>query len=106
MIRASQGHSVDIDLGLSASEPPEFLYHGTAEKNVDIILREGIQRMSRQHVHLSIDKPTAINVGSRHGKPYILTISAGQMHKDGLLFYLYANGVWLTEFIEAKYISE
>lgn len=36
-IRAAQGHSFDVDLGLAASEPPEFLYHGTARSNLDRI---------------------------------------------------------------------
>ena len=106
LIRASQGHSINIDLALLPQEPPEFLYHGTAEKNVDSILNEGIQKMKRQHVHLSKDKATAVNVGSRHGNPYVLTINSGEMHKDGVLFYLSANGVWLTDFVEAKYISK
>lgn len=105
MIRASQGHSIEIDLALSPVEPPEFLFHGTAEKNIASILQNGIQKMNRQYVHLSKEKETAVNVGSRHGKPVVLTIAAGQMHKDGCLFYLSANGVWLTDFVEAKYIS-
>lgn len=105
MIRASQGHSVDINLALNPAEPPEILYHGTGEKNVAIILQEGIQKMSRQHVHLSKDKATAVNVGSRHGKPVVLTIRSGEMHSDGVLFYLSANGVWLTNVVEKKYIS-
>ena len=104
-IRASQGHSVEIDLALLPAEPPEQLFHGTAEKNISSILQKGIQKMNRQHVHLSKDKETAVNVGSRHGKPVVLTIHAGQMYKDGLLFWLSANGVWLTDFVEAKYIS-
>lgn len=105
MIRASQGHSVEIDLDLPASVPPEFLYHGTAETNIESILKDGIHSMKRQHVHLSTDKGTATNVGSRHGKPQILTIHSGQMHMDGIAFYLSANGVWLTDHIDAKYIS-
>ena len=106
MIRASQGHSIEIDLALMSAEPPEFLYHGTGEKNVEIILTEGIRKMKRQHVHLSGDKTTAANVGSRHGKPVVLTIRSGDMHKHGILFYLSANGVWLTDFIDVKYISK
>ena len=106
MIRASQGHSIEIDLALIPAEPPEFLYHGTGEKNVEIILTEGIRKMKRQHVHLSGDKTTATNVGARHGKPVVLTIRSGDMRKHGILFYLSANGVWLTDFIDVKYISK
>ncbi|KPE50515.1 RNA 2'-phosphotransferase [Chryseobacterium indologenes] len=104
-IRASQGHSIDIDLGVEPQNPPEYLYHGTAETNIASILEKGIEKRSRQHVHLSIDKETATKVGMRHGKPVILTIRTGKMAEDGVLFYLSANGVWLTDFVDAKYIS-
>lgn len=105
-IRANQGHSVDIDLALKLQQPPDFLYHGTAESNVDSIVEKGIEKRSRQHVHLSIDKETAAKVGMRHGKPVILIIDSGKMFEDGVLFYLSENGVWLTDFVEAKYISK
>lgn len=104
-IRASQGHSVDISLGLDPQEPPEYLYHGTVAKFLDSIRKEGLQRMSRQHLHLSRDRETAVKVGSRRGIPVILNINTGAMHKDGFLFYLSDNGVWLTDHVPAKYIN-
>ncbi|WP_449388827.1 RNA 2'-phosphotransferase [Chryseobacterium lineare] len=103
-IRANQGHSIDIDLALNPQQPPEFLYHGTAQANLDSILDKGIEKRNRQHVHLSSDKETATKVGMRHGKPVILTIMTGQMFKEGILFYLSENNVWLTDFIDPKYI--
>jgi putative RNA 2'-phosphotransferase len=106
MIRANQGHSIDIDLALEAIQPPDFLYHGTAEANISSILEKGIEKRSRQHVHLSADKETATKVGMRHGKPVILTIRTGKMHEDGFPFYRSENGVWLTDFVDTKYISK
>ncbi|MFZ4931680.1 RNA 2'-phosphotransferase [Chryseobacterium sp. Mn2064] len=105
MIRASQGHSIDIDLALETKQPPEFLYHGTAEANIPSILEKGIEKRGRQHVHLSADKETATKVGMRHGKPVILTIRTGEMHQKGIPFYRSANGVWLTDFVDSEYIS-
>lgn len=105
-IRANQGHSIDIDLALSPVEPPEFLYHGTATRFLSSIMEEGIVKGSRQHVHLSEDKETATKVGSRHGKATILTIMTGKMHRDGILFYQSDNGVWLTDYVDVKYITE
>lgn len=105
-IRASQGHSIAIDLALKVAQPPDFLYHGTAQSNISSILDNGIEKRSRQHVHLSADKETATKVGMRHGKPVILTIRTKEMHDDGIAFYLSANGVWLTDFVNAKYISK
>ena len=105
-IRANQGHSIEIDLALEPIMPPKFLYHGTAEKNVTSILENGINKMNRQHVHLSQEKATAINVGSRHGKPVVLIIQSGIMYEAGLVFYKSENNVWLTDFVDKKYISK
>ncbi|UKB83938.1 RNA 2'-phosphotransferase [Chryseobacterium sp. MEBOG06] len=105
-IRASQGHSINIDLSLEGVQPPDFLYHGTAEANMSSILEKGIEKRTRQHVHLSADKETATKVGMRHGKPVILTIRTGKMYEEGVVFYLSANGVWLTDFVDAQYISK
>ncbi|MDR2954317.1 MAG: RNA 2'-phosphotransferase [Prevotella sp.] len=105
-IRANQGHSIEIDLTLSPVEPPEFLYHGTADRFYTSMMSEGIKKMSRQHVHLSKDKETAHKVGSRHGRPIILTILAKQMYHDGIEFFQSDNEVWLTDFIDPKYISK
>jgi putative RNA 2'-phosphotransferase len=105
-IRASQGHSIEINLALIPQRPPEFLYHGTAHSNIESILEKGIEKRNRQHVHLSQDKETATKVGMRHGKPIILTIRTGKMFEDGIEFYLSENDVWLTDFVDAKYIYQ
>lgn len=105
-IRANQGHSINIDLELNPISPPPFLYHGTPEKFVTLIKEEGLKPMTRQYVHLSADKETATKVGTRRGKPYIFTILSGMMHEDGILFYQAANGVWLTDYVDPKYLSK
>lgn len=104
-IRASQGHSIDVDLQLEPVSPPEVLYHGTAERFQASILEQGLLPRSRQHVHLSKDRTTALNVGSRHGKPVVFIVRARQMELAGLKFYLSANGVWLTEHVPAEYLE-
>ena len=104
-IRANQGHSVEVDLNLVAQEPPATLYHGTTDKYIDIIRQHGIQRMNRHHVHLTTTKATALNVGSRHGKPVLLAINALKMHEQKYEFYLSANGVWLTDQVPPAFID-
>ena len=104
-IRASQGHSIAVDLNLNQAEPLAYLYHGTVEKFLTDIKLQGLQKMSRQHVHLSADRETANKVGGRRGKPVILTISSGEMHKAGYKFYLSDNNVWLTDVVPAEYIT-
>lgn len=103
-IRASQGHSINVALGLEESIPPAILYHGTAQKNTAAILQKGLLKQSRQHVHVSKDVETAINVGKRHGVPVVFEVRAEAMLCDGHAFYLSANGVWLTETVPAKYL--
>jgi putative RNA 2'-phosphotransferase len=104
-IRANQGHSLELDLQLEAQKPPKWLYHGTASRFLPYINEQGLLRRNRHHVHLSLDKETAHNVGSRHGKPVILTIDTSAMHNDGHLFYCSKNGVWLVEHIPPRYFS-
>lgn len=104
-IRANQGHSIEVDLGLEPKEPLDVLYHGTATRNLDSIKLTGLQRQSRQHVHLSPDEKTAHKVGSRHGRPIILVIHAKEMHEAGFEFYESKNGVWLADEVPLKYIE-
>ena len=104
-IRANQGHSIPVNLGLQEKTPPKHLYHGTAARNIIAIMREGIKRRGRNFVHLSLDQATALHVGSRYEKPAVLVVQAGQMHRDGIPFYLSENGVWMTEYIPAGYIG-
>jgi len=102
-IRASQGHSINIDLQLSPVKPPATLYHGTGGRSIASILQNGLQKRNRQHVHLSADIKTAIEVGRRHGKPVVLIVDAEAMHTEVSEFYLSANGVWLTDNVPSKY---
>jgi putative RNA 2'-phosphotransferase len=92
-IRASQGHSIPVELGLEPEQPPEFLYHGTAVRSVASIQALGLLPGRRNHVHLSADETTAARVGGRHGSPEVLKVRAGLMHAAGYQFYLSANGI-------------
>jgi len=104
-IRANQGHSIKVDLGLEATAPPQFLFHGTATRFMKTINRQGLKPSGRHHIHLSTDYRTAVDVGMRHGIPVVLRIEAKKMYSDGAKFYLSENGVWLTDKVEPKYFS-
>ncbi len=104
-IRASQGHSISVDVELEELTPPEILWHGTAEKYVQSILRSGLEPRTRLYVHLSGEEETALTVGRRHGKPVVFPVMAGQMHRAGYRFYRSANGVWLTKKVPAEYLN-
>lgn len=104
-IRASQGHSVSVELGLTPGSPPSTLYHGTALRFLDSILLEGLKPLARQQVHLSADEATARCVGQRHGKPVVLRVEAFRMYTNGFRFYLADNGVWLTDQVPPEFLA-
>ena len=106
LIRANQGHSIPVDVELPELEPPAILYHGTGQKYVESIDRQGLLPKSRLYVHLSTDRDTAMKVGKRHGTPVIYTIQAGKMFADGYLFYRSVNGVWLTKEVPIEYLTK
>ncbi len=106
LIRANQGHSIPVDVELEQKQPPDILWHGTGEKYVASIEEQGLLPKSRLYVHLSGDYDTAVNVGSRHGKPVVYMINTRQMQADGYVFYQSVNGVWLTKHVPAIYLKK
>lgn len=104
-IRASQGHSVEVELGYTPVAPPEVLYHGTAVQYQADILRDGLRKMSRHHVHLSADVATARTVGQRHGRLVMFEVAAGVLHRSGHPFYQADNGVWLTDEVPPTHLE-
>lgn len=104
-IRANQGHSIDVDVELEEVEPPKYLWHGTGQKYVESIEKEGLVPKSRLYVHMSSDVNTAMEVGRRHGKPTVYCIDAASMYADGYKFYKSKNGVWLTKFVPVEYFK-
>ncbi|MFI5650591.1 RNA 2'-phosphotransferase [Streptomyces anulatus] len=103
-IRANQGHTVAVDLDLPPAEPPAYLYHGTVARVMDAIRAEGLRPMARHHVHLSPDRETATRVGARRGRPLVLTVDAGAMHRAGHVFRVSANGVWLADTVPPQFL--
>lgn len=104
-IRANQGHSVPVELGMTPQAPPEQLYHGTATRFLDSIRKQGLLRGERHHVHLSAATETAVKVGARHGQPIVLIVNAGDMHRAGHVFFQSDNGVWLVEHVPPSFFA-
>ncbi|WP_294599237.1 RNA 2'-phosphotransferase [uncultured Rikenella sp.] len=105
-VRARQGHSIPVELGLEEVVPPEVLYHGTASRFREAVLAEGLKPMSRNYVHLSATVEEARKVGERHGRPIVLVIDTGAVRGKGGVFYRASNGVWLTGPVAPEFISE
>ena len=105
MIRANQGHSIDVDVELEEVKPPEYLWHGTGTKYVESIRKTGLIPKSRLYVHMSESYMTAMDTGARHGKPMVFCIKAVDMYNNGYKFYKSKNGVWLTKFVPVEYLG-
>ncbi len=103
-IRAAQGHTIPVDLGLEPLPPPAVLYHGTIARSLASIRAEGLTAQGRTHVHLSADPATATTVGSRRGRPIVLRVDAAGMHHHGYRFFQADNGVWLTDAVPPQWI--
>lgn len=104
-LRAVQGHSVEVELGLTPAMAPKSLYHGTTEERWGLIKQEGLNSGRRQYVHLSDEIETALQVGRRHGRPIVLNIDTIIASQAGHEFYKAENGVWLTKFVPAYALS-
>ena len=104
LIRANQGHSIDVDLGFVAVDPPEFLWHGTAQRFEESILEKGLIKQKRHHVHLTESQSVALSVGGRDGKPVLFKILSQQMHEAGYKFYKSTNNVWLVDAVPFQFL--
>lgn len=105
LIRANQGHSTEIDLQLPVRTPPPTLYHGTHTQAVTEILKTGLQKMSRHHVHLTTNLSVAHEVGGRRGKSIIIGVNAVLMESNGHNFYCTENDVWLVDHVPPEYLK-
>jgi putative RNA 2'-phosphotransferase len=103
-IRAAQGHSVPVDLGLDTCQPPPVLYHGTVARFLDSIFADGLRSGARTHVHLSASPEVAVTVGTRRGRPVVLLIDSAAVNADGHEFFQASNGVWLTKHVPPECI--
>lgn len=103
-IRAVYGHSQRVELDFEQKKPPRVLYHGTAARNVDSIMKNGIKPLRRQYVHLSSGPESAIDVGRRHGRVILLEVDSGDMYRDGMKFFQPACEIWLTSEVPSPYI--
>ncbi|NWG55010.1 MAG: RNA 2'-phosphotransferase [Hydrogenophilaceae bacterium] len=105
-IRARQGHSLaGVTIAHETRTPPAQLYHGTVERFLAAIMAQGLSKMRRQHVHLSADVETARRVGARRGAPVILAIDAAAMAREGVVFQISSNGVWLVEHVAPRFLT-
>jgi putative RNA 2'-phosphotransferase len=107
MIRATYGHTIDVspdDLPLADLDE---LYYPVTEEEADIIIEGGLHPTDRKKVHLSGSIEKAIEAGEvRTEDPLILKIDGKKARKDGVNIYHAGTDVYITDGIDAKYISK
>jgi putative RNA 2'-phosphotransferase len=105
-IRARYGHSFAQPIRYEPCAPPSILYHGTSQRAMAAIRREGLRPMGRQYVHLSPDPETATRVGARHDEqPVVLTIHAAEAHAAGVVFHQADEAVYLAKCIPVQFVD-
>ncbi len=104
-IRALYGHTFLTEIHYQSVTPPEYLFHGTARRNIERIEQEGLLPMKRQYVHLSVTPEDARKVGLRRDKnPVILKISTLKAHNQGIHFYK-TGDLFLAKRIPREYLT-
>jgi 2'-phosphotransferase len=101
-IRANQGHSFpvpDLDLTpITEAEAYSTVIHGTYFNCLQPILRDGLSKMGRTHIHMTTGEFGSRDVisGMRRSAEVLIYIDLEKALQAGLKFYVSANGVILT----------
>jgi len=105
-IRATYGHTVEIELDLPTDNIPDALYFPCDPKQTENLLEVGISPSGRAHVHLSATIRNAAEAGHVHfALPTILEVDTAQMYAAGETIWHAGITVYLTENVPPQYLS-
>jgi len=106
-IRATYGHSIDVELDLPTNGIPEKLYYPTTTEEVEIVLETGLKPSDRKKVHLSKTYNDATNAGKvRTPVPVILEVDTMKAIASGVVIQKAGKTVYLAESVPAEFISK
>jgi putative RNA 2'-phosphotransferase len=107
MIRATYAHTIDVDPSDLPLAEIDAFYYPVTEEEIDMILEGGLYPTDRKKVHLSGSIEKAIEAGKiRTEEPLIIKVDGKKAKKDGLKIYRASPDVFITDGIDAKYISK
>ena len=107
MIRATYGHTIDVKLDDLPVADNECFYYPVTEEEIDLILEGGLTPVDRRQVHLSGSIDKALEAGRvRSEDPLIIRIDGKKAKEDGVMIYRAGFDVYVTDRIDAKYISK
>jgi len=105
-IRATYGHSVDVDLDHPTDDIPGDLYIPTTEKESELLLEAGVNPSDRTYVHLSGTYDSAVEAGAvRSEEPVILKVDAESAIEDGNQIMKAGKDVYLAEEVGPEYLE-
>tara|TARA_B100000609_G_scaffold196784_1_gene192763 strand:- start:1841 stop:2632 length:792 start_codon:yes stop_codon:yes gene_type:complete len=107
MIRATYGHSIELELDLPTDDIPEALYWPCEPEQVATILELGITAGDRQHVHLSKTINKAMEAGHvRIDRPAIIEVDTTRAIADGNTIFRAGKSVFLTTDMPPDYLYQ
>jgi putative RNA 2'-phosphotransferase len=106
LIRATYGHSLELDLRLPTDNIPDFLYYPTTPEETDIILETGLKPSDRKLIHLSKTYSNAFNAGKvRTDAPVILEIDVRALEQAGFEVMKAARTVYLAKEVPPEFLK-
>jgi putative RNA 2'-phosphotransferase len=107
MMRATYGHSLDLDLRLPTEDIPEHLYYPATPEEADIILETGLRPSDRKMVHLSKTFQDALSAGRvRVENPVILEVDTTAAIEAGNVISKAGKTVFLVREIPPEFLSK
>jgi putative RNA 2'-phosphotransferase len=104
-IRATYGHSVELGKLPPVALPPTVLFHGTTNDALPAIRRDGLRSIGRRSVHLTSDREYALRVANAKQGQAVVLVRAAEAHASGRAFRRANDHVWLTDQVEASFLT-
>jgi putative RNA 2'-phosphotransferase len=105
-VRATYGHTIELDLRLPTDDIPEVLYYPTTEEELELIIESGIFPSDRAMVHLSRSYKDALRAGSvRVDDPVILAVDTVGCIDAGIEIGKAAKTVYLCDQVPSEFLS-
>jgi len=106
MMRATYGHTVEIELDLPTTGIPDSLFFPCSPDESDNLIEVGLKPGDRAHVHLSATIKSAAEAGRVHrSNPDIIEVDSARMVANGETIWHAGVTVFLTENVLPEYLT-
>ncbi len=106
-LRATYGHSLDVEMDLPTHDVPEALYYPATPDECGVLLEAGLMPSDRKMVHLSASPESAMEAGKvRVANPIILVVDAKAATLSGVVIMKAGKTVYTTKEVPAEFLSK